>query len=437
MPWNLLILFLSLGLGFSLWKLYQVHQQLKQILNLLSGDNTKISSLSVSSLVRREINQLNYQCQQLEHKLQNSQKLLEIVPIGYLHIDEENQLLWCNQQAQQLLNLDRWQPGQVRLLLELIRSYELDQLIEETRNSQKPQLKEWTLYGTNYHSQGKKVGTESLFLKAYSWPLPQKEVGVFLENKQPLIELSQSRDRAFSDLTHELRTPLTSIRLVAENLEKRLKEPESRWITQMLKEVKRLINLVQDWLEISQLQENPNQQINYQSVDLNKLIFSVWEILKPLAKAKEIDLNYSGSEKICLEADQARLTQVFLNLFDNAIKHSPNQSIIKFEVELIPKNGKHEPNLLISVIDSGSGFSELDLPYVFDRLYRGDTSRMRQSSEIELPETSLRPHGSGLGLAIVKQIIQAHHGSIIAKNHPQTGGAWLEIKIPIAKPTTH
>ena len=84
---------------------------------------------------------------------------------------------------------------------------------------------------------------------------------------------------------------------------------------------------------------------------------------------------------------------------------------------------------IINIIDSGSGFASADLPYVFNRIYRGDTSRQRPHY-MQIEEELSTNQGSGLGLAIVKQIIQAHGGSVSAQNHPETGGAWLQIKLP-------
>jgi two-component system phosphate regulon sensor histidine kinase PhoR len=104
-------------------------------------------------------------------------------------------------------------------------------------------------------------------------------------------------------------------------------------------------------------------------------------------------------------------------------------SCVETSADKTPGDEEQESTIQIDIIDSGSGFADSDLPYVFERLYRGDTSRYRE------PEASsaLTPvgvsSGSGLGLAIVKQIILAHNGSIEAKNHPETGGAWLQIKL--------
>jgi two-component system phosphate regulon sensor histidine kinase PhoR len=110
--------------------------------------------------------------------------------------------------------------------------------------------------------------------------------------------------------------------------------------------------------------------------------------------------------------------QVFLNLFDNSLKYSPTQAVVRVIVQ--QKQGL----LQIQIIDQGSGFNLADLPHIFDRLYRGDPSRTRQGL------TQSR-QGSGLGLAIAKEIIQAHGGSIQAENDPQTGGACLTLSFSL------
>ncbi|MEC4982616.1 MAG: PAS domain-containing sensor histidine kinase [Oscillatoria sp. PMC 1068.18] len=427
------ILGLTVGIVVCFIRQRQLNRQLQRMLYKLTDGTAEVASLSTISRLRREISRAYQHRQELETQIQIGENLLEIAPVGYLQVDEENHLIKCNQQARQLLNVDRWQPGQqVRLFLELVRSYELDQLIEQTRQSQQPQMQEWVFYSTNLPDE---ENTEvknnycnlqkSLPLKAYSLPLPQGQVGVFLENQQSLVQLQEVRDRAFSDLTHELRTPLTSILLVAEALETRLEGIEKRWVRRMQAEVNRLIHLIQDWLDISQLAENPTLYLNYQSFDLRELIASVWQTLEPIAKQKQLTLAYTGSPRIDLKADRDRLTQVFLNLLDNGIKHSPPETKIQVETKLLDNQ-----RIQINIIDTGNGFQQSDLPHVFDRLYRGDKSRQRSLSESESKTENSWRRGSGLGLSIAQQIIIAHGGSIQAKNHPTTQGAWLEIELP-------
>lgn len=434
------LLGLSLGMGFWFWRKQLLQRQLEQMLGVLQTDATS-PDLSVVSRLRREIMISNQHRFRLEEELQIWQRLLQLAPVGYLQVDAENQLLWCNEQARQWLHIERWQPGQMRLLLELVRSYELDQLIEKTRDQQQPNIQEWEFHPPCLDGAAMSE-VRSLTLKASSSPLPQGHVGVFLENQQPLIELSQSRKQWFSDLAHELRTPLTSIRLVAEALQGRLQPPASRWVNQLLSEIDRLIQLVQDWLELSVLERNPAQNLTYQSVELRSLIDRAWQSLEPLAQLHQLTFSYRGPDSIWIKADQARLTQVFVNLLDNSIKHSPPQAAIQIEVTCLePKTITSDTiesnsSVQIDIIDSGAGFSEADLPHVFERLYRGDTSRQRQQSISKQPEALGRSSGSGLGLSIVQEIIQAHNGRIKATNHPQTRGAWLQIKLPEGKPSS-
>jgi two-component system phosphate regulon sensor histidine kinase PhoR len=419
---------LFLGIAIYLWKQREFSAQVRQILGKFS-DDAPIKDLASISLVRRVFTHLSLQRQELDDELKNWQQILELLPLGYLRLDEENQLLWCNQQARDLLKIDRWQSQEVRLLLELVRSYELDRLIEETRNAQQPQIKDWIYYPSSYAPREMTNNSgflppqkpKSIALRAFSYPLPQGEIAVFLESKQQIMELSQSCDRIFSDLSHELRTPLTAISAVAEMLLGRLQNPERAWAQQMLREIQRISNLVTDLLDITELGHNPIESIRTEFFDLRALIFSVWQSLDCLAARKKITLQYMGSDQLMIKADPARLTQVFINLFDNAIKHSDEGG----EIEVKVTEKVEPPSIEIDIIDSGDGFSPADLPYIFHRLYRGEKSRAKEKSD------ALKSQGTGLGLAIAQQILIAHGGSIEAQNHPLTGGAWLKIRLPV------
>ena len=415
---------LILGIGFWLWQHTQLQRQLRQILQTVQTDSQV--SLPLLPSLRREIAIQKQQRQDLQEQLQTCEKLLQVAPLGYLQVDDENQLLWCNEQAWQLLGLQRWEPGQVRLLLELVRSYELDQLIEQTREQQQPEVREWVFHPACADAAAM-VGLQSLTLRASSWPLPNGQVGVFLENRQPLVDLSQARDRWVSDLAHELRTPLTSIRLVVETLQDQLELPMRRWIDRLVPEVDRLINLVQSWLELSQMEANPSKQLNLQPIEVRSLIQSVWQMLEPLAQPHQLSLAYSGPETVWLKADKSRLYRVFLNLLDNSIKYSPPLGTIRIVVNLLPS--KNAPKQIqINFIDSGPGFPDSDLPHVFERLYRCDPARARQAAS--LSSSGPKSTGSGLGLAIVRQIVLDHGGSVKAMNEPHVGGAWLQIELP-------
>ncbi|TVP66163.1 MAG: PAS domain-containing protein [Nodularia sp. (in: Bacteria)] len=427
---------LTVGIGFWIWQQVQLKRYLRRVLQPLSSDSSKVV-LPLIPRLQREISIVKQQRQDLQQSLQTYQDLLDFAPVGYLQVDEENQLLWCNQQAREILYLQSWQAGQVRLLMELVRSYELDHLIEQTRDWQKPQTNEW-IFHPSCDDAAQMSSVKSLSLRASSFPLTNGQVGVFLENRQPLLDMNQERDRSFSDLAHELRTPLTSIRLVVETLQNRLDPPLNRWVNRLMQEVDRLINLVQSWLELTQMEANPMMQLHLEVLEVRSLIASVWETLEPLTQKRHLSLDYSGAENLCIKADPARIYQVFLNLLDNSIKYSPPGTCIQIQAKILSVKdtdssdglrlaGGNRPVkvLEINLIDSGLGFSEADLPHIFERFYRGDKARTR--SENNSLGTIV---GNGLGLSIVQQIIVAHGGSIKAMNDPETGGAWMQLQLP-------
>ena len=413
---------LVVGLIISLWKSYQINLQLNDILHSLSQIE-QVNTFSKIAQVRRKVNLLNDNFYYIQLELNLYRQLIENLPLGYLRISKNNCLIECNSEAKKLLNIERWEPQSLRLFLELVRSYELDQLIQQTRKTQQKLIIEWQFFPTNIyiHEDGEdlKRGTyKPIFLKAYSYPLPEGEVSIFIENQQFVKDLFTRRDEAYSDLSHELRTPLTSMLLLVETLLKYTDDKGKVWLQQISQEINRLIDLVQNWLEIYQLEKNPYEMVNFQNLDLKQLILSAWKSVEILAEQENISLEYQGKEKIMIEADLNRLTQVFVNLFDNSIKYCSNQGIIK--VVVATKVNESNISLIeVNLIDSGAGFNLDDLPYIFERLYRGDKSRSR----------TLRA-GSGLGLSIVKQIVEGHQGSIIARNHPDTGGAWFKIVLP-------
>ncbi len=427
MPLVTFILGLALGLGYCLWQRFRFRRELRQSLSDLEIETSGSPPVLLYRL-RRAIASLEQGQDRCEQQLQTWQQMLHLAPVAYLQVDEENQLLWCNPQARQLLKIPNWDPTELPLLLKLVRSYELDRLIEQTRTEQHPRQQDWVFHPPPADAQAV-TPERSQALRAHAWPLPNGQVGVFLENRQPLVALAQSRERWVSELAHELRTPLTSIQLVVEALHDRLEPPMQRWVDRLLPETNRLINLVQDWLELSHLEAEGESSLRCSRVELRELVQSVWHTLEPLASQKQLHFRYRESNPIEIEVDESKFYRVFLNLLDNSIRYSDPESEIRIEATQIGTEG--DRTVQINVIDSGEGFPESDLPRVFERLYRGGEGRSRDSvAQSNHPVAAVSSSsGSGLGLAIVQHIVQAHGGSVSAKNHPETGGAWVQIQL--------
>jgi two-component system, OmpR family, phosphate regulon sensor histidine kinase PhoR len=406
------VVFLLLGIAIGAlagiyWYRAKTLAQLRSILEVLDYRQPENVSLPIASQLRRKAAQLQQEREYLKSQLKDWQVVLQNAPIGYLQLDEDNQLLWCNDLTQELLHIENWQPGQQRLLLETVRSYELDKLIQKTRSDKENQTLEWQFYPSYLDKATDSIG---ITLKASTVSLSDRNVGIFLENRQPLIDLSQQRTRWASDLAHELRTPLTSIRLVAETLEEKVEADSVHWLGRMLAEIDRLSRLVQDFLDLNSLEEAPSQNITLRPVKLSEVVNTAWQSLEAFAGQKEVTLVQIGEGTFSVLADPHRLTQVLINLFDNAIKFSPHRS------EILINSLVKDNYIQLEILDQGQGFAPNDLPYVFDRLYRGDVSRHQDERDDNMTTSN------GLGLAIVKQIILAHKGTVVASNQPLGGG---------------
>ena len=207
--------------------------------------------------------------------------------------------------------------------------------------------------------------------------------------------LEQMRKDFVANVSHELRTPITSIKGFAETmLEDELdKQLEQHFLSIIHKESHRLQLLIQDLLDLSKL-EKADFHLNYQTIHVDHLIRESVEMAMVQAKEKSIALTISGEKGLVLSADYDRLKQVILNHIYNAINYTPNGG--KVTVAAYNSSGY----VKIEVSDTGMGIAPEALPRIFERFYRVDKARSRNTG------------GTGLGLSITKHIVEAHNGKI-------------------------
>jgi len=227
-------------------------------------------------------------------------------------------------------------------------------------------------------------------------------------SRQALDESVRAQRQLVADASHELRTPVTSLRTNIELLleHDRLDPAERRrMLADVVEQTEELTSLVGDLIELAR-GDLPSDSA--EDVRLDQVVAESVRRAERNFPAIRFDARL---EPALIEGMPDRLSRVVNNLLDNAARHSPPGGHV--EVELRPVGGQAR----LSVRDHGPGVAEADLPHVFDRFYRGASSRGRQ--------------GSGLGLSIVRQVVEQHGGSVAAQNAAD-GGALFTIHLPLA-----
>ncbi len=220
-----------------------------------------------------------------------------------------------------------------------------------------------------------------------------------------LKELENIRTEFVGNVSHELRTPLSLIKGSAETLlDGAINDPQqaARFLQKINKHSDRLLFLIEDLLVISRL-ESGQGALNLAQVDLRELAQHVLDDLASRAAARQVSLTNSVPAQTIVWADTNRLQQVFYNLADNAIKYGKSGGSVAIGV----RDGADKTEVCVS--DDGPGIPPDSLNRVFERFYRVDRARSRESG------------GTGLGLAIVKHIVQAHGGEAWVKSEMNKG----------------
>lgn len=228
-------------------------------------------------------------------------------------------------------------------------------------------------------------------------------------------EMMHHKERMIADVSHELRTPLAKIRLAQELL---LKEGKGnlKYINRSIEETENLDKLINDLLDASELELNPDK-FKLSKLDFNEILRENIEKNKMLFEQKGLKINTKFSEKpIVVKVERLLIERAFNNIFSNIIKYAPGNS----EVDLFLK--EENSKALLTVRDYGPGVNEEYLGKIFEPFYRTDESRTRETG------------GTGLGLAIVKKILELHGGNIWASSaNDNKGGLILNLVMSVTK----
>lgn len=233
----------------------------------------------------------------------------------------------------------------------------------------------------------------------------------FNKMAQELEHAETLKNNLMADVAHELRTPLT---VLEANLRAALDKVyllDEAEIANLYSQTRHLTRLVNDLRELA-LAESKQLHLEKYPTDLNALLVETIQALDPLAAEKSVQLIYQPTLLPELSVDPTRIRQAVFNLLSNALRHTPSGG----EISVAGKQAKSM--VFLSVKDSGEGLLPDQLAAVFDRFYRADKSRSRETG------------GTGLGLAIVKAIIELHGGQVKAYSEGKGKGSEFTIVLP-------
>lgn len=251
--------------------------------------------------------------------------------------------------------------------------------------------------------------------KVYSENTLDFGIIIFFVDVTEEIQSEQIRRDFSANVSHELKTPLTTIKGFGELLENGIftkEEDVKKYGGMIYRESERLLYLINDIIRLSQIEEQ--EHVLSDKIDLLKTAHDVEEILRHKADNREVTMTVEG-EPVQIYGNQSYITELFLNLMDNAIKYNHEGGSLNVKVGI--ENGK----AFAVFSDTGIGISDEHQSRVFERFYRVDKSRSKKIG------------GTGLGLSIVKHIVAYHSGEIQLESEPEKGTT-ITVKLPFNEP---
>ncbi len=350
------------------------------------------------------ISNIDAMSDQLKDKMQSADQeqnrifaILESMVEGVLVLDSGQKIIMANSSLARSFGI-RKEDARGKYFWEVFRDSEINEMIQKSLQEQSHSRKEHTVLftGSIFEIEVSPVFGDPNFLGV---------VAVF-HNVTKLKELEKSRSEFVANVSHELKTPLTSIMGFVETLkEGAVERPKERmeFLNIIEDHSKKLHLLIEDLLLLSKV-ESGKQELKKESVNFEKMLQRILSFYEKPILDKGLKVSFEIHPKpFFLEGDPKSLEQVFSNLIDNAIKYNKPGGSILVRAFFESKTAR------IEIKDSGIGIPEKDLTRIFERFYRVDKSRSRESG------------GTGLGLSIVKHIIERHSGGIEAHSHDQKG----------------
>lgn len=350
---------------------------------------------------------LENQTQELIQNDERLRKLINHLVIGVMLLNEQKEVTMVNEAMEKILHLPK-EKIVGKTYLEAISSYGMSHLIERVYQTKKSENDEIYFY----HPQEQVV--DANIVPIVSRTPGETDLIVLLYDITEIRRLEKVRSDFVANVSHELRTPITALKGFSETLldgAMEDKETLEQFLGIILKESLRLELLVNDILELSRLEQR-QVPMNLEPVNLSNLVRETLALIQQPAEEKKMNVQFDG-EEVLVVADPNRIKQILSNLINNALVYTPEEGMIQIFVN---RKGKQA---VLTITDNGIGISEEEINRVFERFYRIDKGRSRNSG------------GTGLGLSIVKYLIENMNGSITVKSKLGLGTTFT-VKIPLA-----
>lgn len=361
---------------------------------------TRVNQADMDSL-GESVMRLNEQLNERKVELASTEKrlalLLDHLNLGVMLINQSGMIELINPEAIELLKLSP--EAQHKSFQSVIRSYTLVEMINNVLKTHRSSNDEIELYVPT---------TKYIDVNIIPYgPAEEKieSILVLLYDISAIRRLETVRTEFVANASHELRTPVTAIKGFAETLlDGAIATPElaEKFVTIIANESNRLEVIINDILELSRV-EKRSEPIVLKPFDIVQVAHNLIEFFYKNANEKQIQINVDAEEPIIVHTDQHRIEQIFTNLIDNAINYSDVGSAIHIRIS------QEITNVIFSVSDNGIGIPEEDQDRIFERFYRVDKARSRNSG------------GTGLGLSIVRNLIKLMNGHIELRSTPGHG----------------
>ena len=227
-------------------------------------------------------------------------------------------------------------------------------------------------------------------------------------------KIENSRQEFVSNVSHELKTPITSIKVLADSLLAQDNTPVElyrEFLLDITEEIERENKIINDLLSLVKLNKTAGD-MNISSININELLEQILKRLRPIAMNQNIEMIFESFRPVMAEVDEVKISLAISNLIENAIKYNTQDGWVRVSL-----NADHK-YFFIKVSDSGIGIPEDVQDVIFERFYRVDKARSRESG------------GTGLGLAITKSVIQMHRGAIKVYSK-EDEGTTFNVRIPL------